>query len=107
MIRQALPADALALSAIYNHHIEHSTATFEEVPLSADDMAHRLEQISARWPWLVCERTGEVAGYAYASKWQERSAYRFAVEVAVYTAPGLGGARHRQRALRCTSAAAE
>ena len=35
-------------------------------------------------PWLVAERNGEVAGYAYASKWKGRCAYRYSVETTVY-----------------------
>jgi hypothetical protein len=31
-------------------------------------------------PWLVAERDGKVLGYAYATKWRVRHAYRFSVE---------------------------
>jgi phosphinothricin acetyltransferase len=38
----------------------------------------------ARWSWLVLELDMQVVGYAYATKWKERSAYRFSVESTVY-----------------------
>jgi phosphinothricin acetyltransferase len=39
----------------------------------------------------VWEEDGAIAGYAYATEWKERSAYRFSVESTVYVAPGLAG----------------
>ena len=42
-------------------------------------------------PWLVAERGGAVVGYAYATRWRPRRAYRFSAEVTVYVAGGLGG----------------
>ena len=38
-------------------------------------------------PWLVAVEEGEVIGYAYAAKWNERCAYRFSVEVTIYVSP--------------------
>jgi phosphinothricin acetyltransferase len=38
-------------------------------------------------PWLVCEEEGRLIGYAYASQWRERSAYRHSVEATVYLHP--------------------
>jgi phosphinothricin acetyltransferase len=50
-------------------------------------MANRIESVCAKLPWLVCERDGHVVGYAYATPWRARSAYRFSVESSVYIAP--------------------
>ena len=47
-------------------------------------MARRIAQTSERYPWLVAERDGEVAGYAYASAHRSRAGYRWAADVAVY-----------------------
>jgi phosphinothricin acetyltransferase len=54
-------------------------------------MAGRIADVSARLPRLVCEHDGAVAGYAYASPWKTRSAYRFAVETSIYLADGQVG----------------
>ena len=55
------------------------------------EMARRIGEVRKRFPWLVIEHEGAVAGYAYASLWKTRSAYRFAVESTVYLAPEACG----------------
>lgn len=91
MIRAATIADAPAICQIYNHFILHSTATFEEEAISADEMARRIGAILPALPFLVAEIDGAVAGYAYATTWKPRSAYRHTVESSVYVAPGCAG----------------
>lgn len=91
MIRAATVADAWAISQIYNHFILHSTATFEEQAIGADEMARRIEAIVPGLPFLVAEVDGAVAGYAYATAWKTRSAYRHTVESSVYIAPDCAG----------------
>lgn len=88
MIRAATSADAAAIAAIYNHYIATTTISFEEHPVGADEMAARIATVAARLPWLVCEQDGMVAGYAYATPWRVRSAYRLSVESSVYVSPG-------------------
>jgi len=90
-IRACATADAPAIAEIYNHFVRDTVVTFEEIPVSADAMARRIEDIGARFPWLVWEDDGAVIGYAYASAWKSRSAYRFAVESTIY----LTTSRHR------------
>jgi L-amino acid N-acyltransferase YncA len=90
-IRTASTADGMALAEIYNHYIVNSTATFEEVVLSAEDMKQRVLAVAELGlPWLVAEQQGQVVGYAYANRWKERSAYRFSVESTVYLLPDIG-----------------
>jgi len=89
-IRSATPEDAPAIAAIYNYYIAHSVATFEEAELTAETMAARIEEIGAFYPFLVlCDTDDAVIGYAYANKWQERSAYRHTVIATIYLAPDL------------------
>lgn len=93
VIRSALAGDAGAIADIYNHYIRETVVTFEEAPVTAAAMEARLEETVAEGlPWLVAEDDGVVAGYAYASKWKGRCAYRFSVEVTVYLAPEAAGA---------------
>jgi phosphinothricin acetyltransferase len=87
MIRPATIADAAAIAAIYNHYVATTTITFEEAAVSESEMATRIDTVSAHLPWYVCERDGAVVGYAYATPWRVRSAYRFSVETTVYVAP--------------------
>ena len=91
MIRQCTTADASAICEIYNHYVRHTVITFEEVPVVVAEMAQRILDVTARYPWLVAEENGAVVGYAYAAPWRPRSAYRFSVESTVYVAPGQVG----------------
>jgi L-amino acid N-acyltransferase YncA len=86
--RLARLADAAAVIAIYAPYCELSHVSFEVVAPSIDEMRARIERISQRFPWLVCDVDGELAGYVYASQHRERAAYRWAVDVAVYVADG-------------------
>lgn len=89
MIRSAAAGDAQAVAGIYNHYIANTLVTFEEVLCTADDMAGRMRDAQAAdLPWLVAEDdSGEIVGYAYASKWNGRCSYRHSVEVTVYLSP--------------------
>jgi phosphinothricin acetyltransferase len=84
MIRSASPADADVIAEIYNHYILHSVISFEEETVSGRDMLGRMAEIQQNYPWLVYEEDGAIAGYAYATPWKNRSAYRFAAETTIY-----------------------
>ncbi len=87
ILRDANPADAPVLAAIYGHHVLHGLGTFEESPPSPDEMASRLEGVRARGlPYLVAQ-TDRVIGFAYANPFRLRAAYRYAAEDSVYVAP--------------------
>lgn len=92
-IRAADPArDAAAIAAIYNHYIAATIITFEEEPVGQDEFAGRIGGILAdRLPYLVAASGRGILGYAYASKWRERSAYRYSTEITVYVGPGEVG----------------
>ncbi|MGB8856532.1 MAG: N-acetyltransferase family protein [Burkholderiales bacterium] len=97
-IREAEPRDAGPIAEIYNYYILNSVITFEEIALGVDDMAARVNEIQcANLPWLVAEDHTGVVGYAYASKWRARAAYRHTLESTVYLDPnfaakGIGSA---------------
>lgn len=100
-LRPATAADAAAVAAIYNHYIATTTISFEEQPVSTEDMAGRIATVGAKLPWLVCEQDGVIMGYAYATPWRVRSAYRFSVESSVYVSPehprkGVGTELYRE-----------
>jgi phosphinothricin acetyltransferase len=84
MIRPATPADAQQIAAIYRPFCDESHISFEIPAPDPAEMASRIDRISRRFPWLVEEADGAIAGYAYASPHRERAAYRWAVEVTVY-----------------------
>lgn len=91
MLRNVRPDDAPAIADIYNHYILNSPATFEEVPVSQDEMRQRILETIRTYPWLVCEEDGKLLGYCYGRKWRERAAYRHSVEVSTYLDPSAVG----------------
>ena len=117
VVRAAVPADAEPVAAIFAHYVATSVATFEEVAPTAADWRRRLGELAARnLPFLVAEAGmaggrvaeagmaggrvagggvggggGFVCGFAYASPWRPKSAYRHTVEDTVYLSPGCTG----------------
>lgn len=93
VIRDAVAKDATSIADIYNHYISESVVTFETETINSEDMLSRISKVqSDDLPWLIAEDiTGKLIGYAYATKWRERFAYRFSVEVTVYLSPTFIG----------------
>lgn len=96
-LRDLALADLEAVARIYNHHVMHGAATFDEEPLSPGEMGQRAERVRAQGlPWLIAEAGGATVGYAYASLFHARSAWRYTLEDSVYIDP----AHHRRGAGR-------
>lgn len=93
MIRNIELRDAGQICEIYNHYVENAVCTFEMAPVSVEEMAKRIENITVSYPWIVAEEDGLIIGYAYAGKWKERSAYRYTVETSIYVRSGYDGQR--------------
>ena len=93
MIRGVLNKDINSIAEIYNHYITQTVVTFETEAISSEDILERIAKVhSDGLPWLIAENDmGEVIGYAYASKWRERFAYRFSAEITVYLSPKFQG----------------
>jgi L-amino acid N-acyltransferase YncA len=87
MIRSGQPSDASRIAEIYNYYVRNTVVTFEEEPISVHDMARRIASVTESLPWLLWEAGGSILGYAYAARWNERSAYRFSVETTIYLSP--------------------
>ncbi len=83
-LRQVTTADALQLAAIYEPWVRDTIISFELDPPDVNEMARRIESVTAGYPWLVSEQEGVVLGYAYATAYRHRSAYRWSVETTVY-----------------------
>ena len=91
-IRDAAVADAAELARIYNHYIVNTLVTFEETAIEAGVMAARVAEVrEARLPWLVAAAPAGIDGFAHASRWKGRCAYRHSVEVTAYLDPGAIG----------------
>ncbi len=92
-----MPEDLPAITALYGREVLTGTATFELEPPSLAVMTARSEAVRGHGlPWLVAEIDGVFAGYAYASPFRPRPAYRYGVEGSIYveeTARGQGVGR--------------
>jgi phosphinothricin acetyltransferase len=112
LIRPSVAEDVDAVTAIYAWNVGHGTGTFELDPPDRAEMERRRADVLAKGlPWLVLERAGIVVGYAYASQFRPRPAYRFCLEDSVYLAPdavgfGLGRLLLAELLARCEGAGA-
>lgn len=101
MIRNININDAKEISEIYNYYIKNTIITFEENPVSETEMAERIKSQKPNLPWIVFEENNEIIGYAYASEWKSRCAYKFSIESTVYlktnkTRKGIGSILYKE-----------
>ena len=97
-IRDICVEDAQDIADIYNYYIENTTITFEEDQVSGRDFEARIRESNDQsLPWLVLCSNGVLKGYAYASKWKGRCAYRYSVEITVYLANDTRGQAYGSR----------
>lgn len=91
-IRPATAKDAPAIAAIYAHHVAYGTASYDTEPRSIDTTTAMIADHEARrWPYLVAEIDGVIAGYAYAGQFRPRAAYAWACENSIYIDPAFQG----------------
>ena len=91
-IRSVELDDAQDLCAIYNPYITDTAITFEETPIDNSEMKKRIVRVREEsLPWLCATIDHKLAGYAYATLWRDRSAYRFTVESTIYLSPDFVG----------------
>jgi len=108
LVRDATAHDATAIQRIYAHYVQNSTASFEEIAPSVDDILNRRQAVlDFEAPYIVAEINGEVCGFAYAARFRPRSAYCYTVEDSIYVDPTKTGIGIGQRLLeslinRCT-----
>jgi phosphinothricin acetyltransferase len=107
LIRPSQDGDVPRLTAIYAHHVEHGSGSFELSAPDEPEMARRrMAVLDNHLPYLVAELGGDVMGYAYANLFRPRPAYRFLVENSVYIDPAaqrlsLGRALMAELIQRC------
>ena len=107
-IRMSRDADVPTITAIYAHHVDTGTASFETVAPDETEMRRRRAVLlERRYPFFVADLDGRVCGYAYAGPYRTRPAYRHSVEDSVYVERvahrrGIGMALLRTLIQACT-----
>lgn len=109
MIRNVELQDAAQIADIYNGYVRNTDISFETEQVGKAEMQERIRQIAARYPYIVYEKEGRIAGYCYAHEWKERAAYSKTLETTVYLHPafkrqGIGNALMRALIEECRKA---
>ncbi len=105
IVREAVPEDAAGVAAVFAPYVRDSVVTFETVPPTPSEWRARIDGR----PFVVLADDDEVLGYALASPWRPKPAYRHTVETTVYLAADQAGQGHGRRLMdellrRCAEA---
>lgn len=84
VIRAAEISDAGELAEIYRPYVENTAVSYEMEAPDVSEFERRIQQTKLHFPYLVAERDGIIAGYAYAHPFGERSGYRMTAEPSIY-----------------------
>ena len=109
LIRNAVQTDFTEIQVIYSEYVLKTHATFEVIPPAKDELIRRWQTITSdSLPYLIAELNNKVIGYAYASKYRSRSAYKYTIEDSVYVSPnsigkGVGKALLKSIVQKCAS----
>lgn len=100
-VRDAVAADAARIASIYNYYISNTIITFEVKEITEAMIVDRLHHVLADgFPWIVLEIDQTIVGYAYATKFRDREAYRYTAESTVYLDPKQTGRGYGARLYR-------
>lgn len=93
LIRNAQQRDLPALTAIYNHYVEHSVITFDTEVFSTAQRQAWFDRFSqtGRHRLLVAVCEGEPVGYACSAPLRPKPAYSTSVETTIYLRADAGG----------------
>lgn len=84
-IRTATTGDTAKLLEIYEYYVENTAITFEYDVPTEEEFERRIRDTLEKYPCIVAELGGKIAGYAYAEDFHIRAAYRWNVETSIYT----------------------
>lgn len=90
-IRIATKDDSPALAEIYAPIVERTHISFELEAPGPDEMGRRMAKALDKHVGIVAEEAGHVLGYAYASNYREKPAYRWSTETTIYVRDGARG----------------
>ena len=85
-------SDVPAITAIYRHYVDNTAITFDTEAPGEEAIAEKYAGLKRLGhPLIIAERAGQVVGYAYASFYRPRAAYRFTCEDSIYLDPNETG----------------
>lgn len=96
ILRKANIQDLPALTAIYNHYVTNSIATFDIKPLAIEQRTRWFSQFNdnRHQCWVACaplKQSERCIGYACSLPFKVKEAYQFSVETSVYLDPEYSG----------------
>ena len=84
MIRDVREDDAAELVRIYSYYVLNTAVSFEYEAPTTQEFCERIKKITAKYPYLVCEKDGGIVGYVYAGEYSSREAYSWTVATSIY-----------------------
>ena len=84
IIREVRITDAKRLVEIYAPYILETAVSFEYHVPTVEEFENRIREYTKKYPYLVCEKDGQVLGYAYASAYSTREAYDWTAMTSIY-----------------------
>lgn len=109
ILRDATLSDIPSITGIYRESVLNGVASYEMTAPEEAEMTSRFSAITGNgYPYIAAvDADGVLLGYAYASAFRTRTAYRFMVEDSIYLAPeargrGVGKALLAELIRRCT-----
>lgn len=91
VVRSAGLDDLAGAAAIYDDQVRTGISTFDLEPPPESYWQHHLESTEPGDHFLVAEDDGDVLGFAYATAYRPRPAYRLTRETSVYLAEQARG----------------
>lgn len=83
-IREAVPGDIPELRRIYAYYVENTAVSFAYNVPSEEEFRRLMFSVKARYPYIVAELDGKIAGYCYAHPFVGRTAYDWSCEMTIY-----------------------
>lgn len=83
-VRSATLGDAERILEIYDYYVKNTAITFEYITPTLEEFRGRMEKTMQKYPYLVAEKDGVIAGYAYAGAFVGRAAYDWSCETSIY-----------------------
>ena len=83
-VRNATLGDAERILEIYDYYVKNTAITFEYTTPTLEEFRARMEKTMQKYPYLVAEKDGQIAGYAYAGAFVGRAAYDWSCETSIY-----------------------